>query len=159
MRVFVVLAPRLKHIKINSMRPNLLKRWKTMHGLIASHPNAASARFRTILSAVIIALTTLAGLLTAQEAAAHMQPASREESIAARQAEKAKVLTPPAPDKAEAIVEKVEKLLLLDPSGVYPYFDSVYQGAASHPAPDIGSSSGTTPFGMYRDPTRSPTTT
>jgi hypothetical protein len=128
MRDFVVLRSSLEHIKINPMRPKLLKRWNTMNGLIATQPNAARARCRTVLSAVIIAVTTFAGLSTAQNVAAQTQPATREETIAARQAEKTKVLRPPAPDKAEALVEKVEKLLLLDPSGLYPYFDSVYQG-------------------------------
>jgi hypothetical protein len=64
----------------------------------------------------------------AQDSAPSVQADSRESAIAAQQAEKSKNVQPPSPDKAEALVQKVETLILLDPSGWYPYFDSVYQG-------------------------------
>ena len=53
---------------------------------------------------------------------------SRWESISLLQADKAKTLKAPEPDKGEALVMRAEKLLILDPSGLFPYFDSVYQG-------------------------------
>ncbi len=53
---------------------------------------------------------------------------SRWESISILQADKAKTLKAPEPDKGEALVMRAEKLLILDPSGLFPYFDSVYQG-------------------------------
>ena len=56
------------------------------------------------------------------------QPGSRFESISLLQAEKAKAVHPPERDKVEEWVKKAEMLFLLDPSGVFPYFDSVYQG-------------------------------
>jgi len=56
------------------------------------------------------------------------QPASRAEAIAAEEAEKAKTLEPPKLSKAEEWVLKGEQLFLVDPSGFFPYFDSVYQG-------------------------------
>ncbi len=66
----------------------------------------------------------LSAALPAQEA----RIASREDSIAAQQAEKAQVLEAPKPNRAEAWVQKAENMLLLEPSGFFPYFDSVYQG-------------------------------
>ena len=56
------------------------------------------------------------------------RPGSRLESISLLQAEKAKAVHPPERDKVEDWVKKAEMLFLLDPSGVFPYFDSVYQG-------------------------------
>jgi hypothetical protein len=56
------------------------------------------------------------------------EPTSRIESFSILQANKAKVAQPPTPDKAEALVRRLEALLILDPSGFFPYFDSVYQG-------------------------------
>src|SRR4051794_7908731 len=56
------------------------------------------------------------------------EPTSRIESFSILQADKAKVAQPPTPDKAEALVRRLEELLILDPSGFFPYFDSVYQG-------------------------------
>ena len=35
---------------------------------------------------------------------------------------------PPTRDKAEELVRKMEAVFLVDPSGFFPYFDSVYQG-------------------------------
>jgi len=56
------------------------------------------------------------------------QPSSREESIIVQQAEKARTSHPPKPDKAERWVRKFEETFLLDPSGFFPSFDSVYHG-------------------------------
>jgi hypothetical protein len=55
-------------------------------------------------------------------------PKSRQEILAAQQAEKLKKAAPAKPDKIEAWVEKFEQILLVDPSGFYPYFASVYHG-------------------------------
>jgi hypothetical protein len=56
------------------------------------------------------------------------QPASREEVIVQQQSEKARTVRAPQPDKAEVWVRRVENKLLLDPSGFFPSFDSVYRG-------------------------------
>ena len=48
--------------------------------------------------------------------------------IAAQQAEKAARLAPPKRHWAEELVLTVQQTLLQQPSGVYPYFDSVYSG-------------------------------
>jgi hypothetical protein len=54
--------------------------------------------------------------------------ASRQEGIAEQQAQKARSIKPYKPNKAEEWVQKAETMFLVDPSGFYPYFDSVYQG-------------------------------
>ena len=59
---------------------------------------------------------------------APVEPESRSESLSTLQAEKARVTRPPSADRAEAWVRKMEALFLVDPSGFFPYFDSVYQG-------------------------------
>jgi len=56
------------------------------------------------------------------------QAGSREESIASQQATKSKSLQPPKPDKVEKWVRQVEDQFLLEPSGFFPSFDSVYHG-------------------------------
>jgi hypothetical protein len=53
---------------------------------------------------------------------------TRVASVSAAEADKAKKLTPPVPDRAEALVGKLEGIFLNDPSGFYPYFGSVYHG-------------------------------
>ena len=80
---------------------------------------------RTSLYWVVVLLS---GALLSAPALVCAQPASRFESIAQEQAEKAKTLKPPVPDKAELLLKKAEDLFLVDPSGFFPYFDSVYQG-------------------------------
>ena len=69
----------------------------------------------------------LACLLTAIAAPAAGQ-SSRADVITQQEAAKAKKLTPPAPNKAEALVAKIQDIMLENPSGFYPYFDSVYSG-------------------------------
>jgi hypothetical protein len=69
----------------------------------------------------------LPGILQAQSAAPAL-PASRQENLAAQQAQKAQASRPPVPDRAEALIRKAEALFLETPSGWFPYFDSVYQG-------------------------------
>jgi len=56
------------------------------------------------------------------------EPASRFELIAQQQAEKAKNSQPPKTNKVEVLFRKAQDIFLVDPSGFYPYFDSVYQG-------------------------------
>src|SRR5262249_57936594 len=53
---------------------------------------------------------------------------TREGSLAAEQAEKSTKLHPPVPDRAEALVSKLEGIFLDNPSGFYPFFGSVYHG-------------------------------
>jgi hypothetical protein len=55
-------------------------------------------------------------------------PVSRLDAISQQQAEKYRTSQPPKSDRVEALVERAEALFLLDPSGFFPYFDSVYQG-------------------------------
>ena len=69
----------------------------------------------------------LACLLAAAAAPAAGQ-SSRTEIIAAQEAAKAKRLAPPVPNKAEALVSKIEGILLESPSGLYPFFGSVWSG-------------------------------
>jgi hypothetical protein len=75
--------------------------------------------------AVVFGLLFACGLLRAQQ---DPEGPSREDLIRSEQAAKAAALHPPAPDKAEAVVRKVEQLWLIDTSGFFPYFDSVYRG-------------------------------
>jgi hypothetical protein len=76
---------------------------------------------RTLLAAwagaSIIALTVTA---SAQE--------SRAGAIAAEQAEKATRLSVRAPTGAEQLLLRVQKILVEQPDGLYPYFGSVYSG-------------------------------
>jgi len=69
----------------------------------------------------------LACLLAAIAAPAAGQ-SSRADVIIQQEAAKAKKLTPPAPNKAEALVAKIQDIMLENPSGFYPYFGSVYSG-------------------------------
>ena len=70
----------------------------------------------------------LTGLSFAGVAVAQQQPATRFSSLQLLQEDKARNSQPPKIDKAQEWVEKAEKMFLLDPSGFFPYFDSVYQG-------------------------------
>ena len=56
------------------------------------------------------------------------QEATRAGEIAAAQAEKARQLKPYVPNKAERIVSDLKAKLFEQPSGFYPWFDSVYSG-------------------------------
>jgi hypothetical protein len=53
---------------------------------------------------------------------------SRADVIAQQEAAKAKALVPFKPNKAEALVDKIEGILLGTPSGFYPFFGSVWSG-------------------------------
>jgi hypothetical protein len=53
---------------------------------------------------------------------------SRASVIAAQQAEKAKALAPYVPNRAERTLAMAQREFLLDPSGMYPLFASVYSG-------------------------------
>jgi hypothetical protein len=53
---------------------------------------------------------------------------TRADAIAAAQAEKATRLAPPQAHWAEELLLTVQKSLVQQPSGFYPYFDSVYSG-------------------------------
>ena len=66
--------------------------------------------------------------LAAPGAMAQPTPETRTGIIAAEQEEKAQELSPPEPDKLEALVLKFEDFFLESPSGLYPYFGSVYHG-------------------------------
>src|SRR5688572_30392335 len=55
-------------------------------------------------------------------------PGSRQETIAAKQLEKAAETPTPKVDKFEMWFERAQQIFLEDPSGWYPYFGSVYHG-------------------------------
>jgi hypothetical protein len=89
-------------------------------------PEAAPVRKPMCRRLPIFLMMLSSSVLIAQTPVAPI--ASRFESISLLQAEKAKVIRPSEPDKAEVWVKKAEMVFLLDPSGFFPYFDSVYQG-------------------------------
>ena len=72
-------------------------------------------------------LAVAAAFVTTVAAAASAQD-SRADVIAQAQAEKAQHLAPYVPSRAEEIAAQVQQRLLGDPSGFYPWFDSVYGG-------------------------------
>ncbi len=53
---------------------------------------------------------------------------TREGTLAAQQAEKAKNLQPPVPDRAESLVDKFQGIFLDNPSGFYPSLSTVFHG-------------------------------
>ena len=79
-----------------------------------------SARLTGVPVLALLLLAATAGPATAQE--------TREALIASKQAEKAANLQPYVPPKAERILIKVKDTFITEPSGFYPYFDSVYSG-------------------------------
>jgi hypothetical protein len=82
-------------------------------------------------NASVVVLTGLAistTLLGQSSGSAPPEPATRAETIAVQQADKAKTAKPPEPDRVEKLVDRAQKIFLVDPSGFFPYFDSVYQG-------------------------------
>jgi hypothetical protein len=74
-----------------------------------------------------LVLTSTLFLLTAPSHVAAAQD-SRAGAIGAHQAEKAKALAPYVPNAAERTLVAVQREILLDPSGIYPLFASVYSG-------------------------------
>ena len=74
------------------------------------------------------ALWVIAGLLVCWAAAAQETPETRSGIVAAQQAKKALEAKPPEPDRAEALVRKVEGIFLESPSGFYPLLGSIYHG-------------------------------
>ena len=76
--------------------------------------------------------TSLIASLLVSLLVAHAGPAAAQDSraatIAAQQAEKAKAVAPYVPNKAERLLQMVERELLQNPSGLYPLFGSVYSG-------------------------------
>jgi hypothetical protein len=77
---------------------------------------------RVVPSSLLIALVLL--LLPAWSFAQD----TRAGAIAAEQAEKATRLAPQVPSRAEQMLLTLRQTILLEPSGFYPYFDSVYSG-------------------------------
>jgi hypothetical protein len=69
---------------------------------------------------IAIVLVLLPAVATAQD--------TRADEIAAQQADKATRLTPPKKHWAEELVLTLQDTLVREPSGFYPYFDSVYSG-------------------------------
>ena len=74
----------------------------------------------------LVALSFLAIPLTLPTTVAAQD--TRVSVIAAEQAEKATRLAPRTPGAAERWLQAVKHTLLEEPSGFYPYFDSVYRG-------------------------------
>jgi hypothetical protein len=68
------------------------------------------------------------GLLFVWAATAQEAPGSRSAVWEAQQKKKSGELRPPVPDRAEAIVRRLEKTLIESPSGFYPVFASIYHG-------------------------------
>jgi hypothetical protein len=78
------------------------------------------ARRGLLVTLALSALLLGPGVANAQE--------SREESIAAAQAEKAKHLAPYVPNRAEALLSRALTALTVEPNGFYPMFGSIYSG-------------------------------
>jgi hypothetical protein len=78
-----------------------------------------------LLFAAIAILVVLVQAGFSQEAGGQE---TREGSLAAQEAEKSTKLRAPVPDRAEALVSKLEGIFLDNPSGFYPSFGSVYHG-------------------------------
>jgi hypothetical protein len=81
---------------------------------------------RTVLAAVMLSLVPLRVAYSQEEA--NTTGETRAGTFAVQQAQKSKIVKAPQPDKAEALVRRLEAILLEDPSGFYPYFASVYRG-------------------------------
>ena len=75
-----------------------------------------------------MAAASLVGLIFLGSGSPALGQESREALIASKQAEKAGKLQPYVPKGAERLLTKVEQIFILQPSGFYPYFDSVYSG-------------------------------
>src|SRR5262245_27306025 len=71
-------------------------------------------------AAALLLLLTLPSMATAQD--------TREEEIAAEQAEKATHLTPRVPTRVEELLGRVRRSFTEQPKGFYPVFDSAYSG-------------------------------
>ena len=79
------------------------------------------------ISLALMMMSAAVGIGRSQDTDGAHSP-SRTETFAALQAEKFKTSRPYVPAKAEALVRKFESMLLLEPSGFYPYFGTVYRG-------------------------------
>lgn len=79
-----------------------------------------------VLPAIAVALSLAWGGAPAW--AQSETPTSREAQIEAEQAKKATTLKPVEPSKAERISERVERILMGPPRGVFPWFGSVMGG-------------------------------
>jgi hypothetical protein len=79
-----------------------------------------TSRWTSVPTCLAFAALALAGPVRAQT--------SRTETIAARQAEKAKDLKPRVPPRAERIFEWAKDEFIDEPSGLYPVLGSVYAG-------------------------------
>ena len=77
-------------------------------------------RFITAPLGALALLLAVSSVAVAQE--------SRAALIAAQQADKAKRLQPYVPNRAEEVLVKLKREFLEQPSGLYPYFASVYSG-------------------------------
>src|SRR5688572_21580253 len=75
----------------------------------------------------ILIFSAVAGMAPAQDSAATGAD-SRTAILAALQEAKSRKVKPYTPDRVEAVFHKLAKVLLMDPSGFYPYYGSVYQG-------------------------------
>jgi hypothetical protein len=91
----------------------------TQTGLIMNK----TRRFRRRFPLTLLVLVVLAG--TGRQAIAQD---SRAGTIASQQVEKAKALQPYVPPGAERLLVQLKKELIEEPSGLYPYFGSVYSG-------------------------------
>lgn len=76
---------------------------------------------------LVLLLAAMASPAAAQDADGGAA-ATRAETIAAAQAQKARNLTPYVPSRAELVLVDLKQRLLETPNGFYPVFDSVYSG-------------------------------
>jgi hypothetical protein len=90
-------------------------------------PEPAQTAVRFTLFAGFLILGVACGTSLAQDLVTPL-PALREDAVSVMQADKARLAEKPGLNKAEAVVLKMESIFLIDPSGFYPYFGSVYQG-------------------------------
>ena len=97
--------------------------------MLPSVPNLRSmpARRRRLPRGTARCRVLLAGLLAAIAVPASGQT-SRADVIVQQEAAKAQKLAPHTPNKAEALVAKIQGILLESPSGFYPFFGSVWSG-------------------------------
>jgi hypothetical protein len=87
--------------------------------LFSPGPGEARPCVRSLLTAVLIAITSVAPA-SAQE--------SRADEIAAKQREKAAKLAPYKPTKAEVFQARQEESFASPPNGFYPEIGRIYQG-------------------------------
>jgi hypothetical protein len=83
---------------------------------------------RSVLSGIALAALITCSLVWSAAAVYAQEPQSREEEIAAAQAEKAKDLKPYVPNKAEKFIAGFRREAIEAPSGPFPFFENALSG-------------------------------